>query len=68
MEPDLDVPYTIFGYFVPVILADGMFMITQNVEYIGGDDTKKEYLPHKTIRFDIFKVTLEEGPQKKKKL
>eukprot|EP00268_Persea_americana_P004041 TRINITY_DN11275_c0_g3_i1.p1 TRINITY_DN11275_c0_g3~~TRINITY_DN11275_c0_g3_i1.p1 ORF type:complete len:404 (-),score=38.64 TRINITY_DN11275_c0_g3_i1:554-1765(-) len=74
LTPELEsLPYTIFGYLVPDILTDSMFVITRQVKSIEIDGTTGEvkyldddrdtddlYPRHKTIHFDTYSVTLEE--------
>lgn len=65
------ITYTLYGYLVPDILTDSMFLITRDfeffrideitgkVKYIDDDDTNIEGTGRKTIHFDIFRVPLE---------
>ncbi|KAJ8629765.1 hypothetical protein MRB53_023088 [Persea americana] len=47
--------YEHYGYLVPDILTDRMFVITREVEEL------HKYPPQKTMHFDIFGVNLEDG-------
>ncbi|KAJ8629746.1 hypothetical protein MRB53_023069 [Persea americana] len=53
------VPYLLSGYLVPDILTDSIFVITRDSKFINEED-KEELSPHITLRFDIFRVSLED--------
>eukprot|EP00268_Persea_americana_P066085 TRINITY_DN8927_c0_g1_i2.p1 TRINITY_DN8927_c0_g1~~TRINITY_DN8927_c0_g1_i2.p1 ORF type:complete len:426 (+),score=50.03 TRINITY_DN8927_c0_g1_i2:89-1279(+) len=63
LENDFKIPYRTFGYLVPDVLTDSMFVISRDIERIGegNDSDEEEDLPHKTVHFDIFMVSLEES-------
>ncbi|XXG72548.1 hypothetical protein AAC387_Pa07g1617 [Persea americana] len=58
---DSPICFSLYRYLVPDILTDSMFVITRKVNSVN-----QGFPVHKTIHFDIYRISLEQGSHDKK--